>query len=155
MRFKHEDAEERPMPERKPVPYGDVVYDNCPVRQTTVAHVDPHYRTTIKGYLVHEQVYSLGLYPDDYACEHRITGLDRFGYGRCFLCHGHFWSMRWVADGVFGDSTLEWAIRTKLSYDRRLVPEDYSPLVDLITGGVHQTRESLRAAALAEIELDV
>lgn len=33
--------------------------------------------------------------------------------------------------------------------------EAYSPLVDKITGGVHTTRESLRQAALDEIEVDI
>lgn len=130
MKFRNEDADERPMPVRFRRPYADVVYDNCPLRVAQVVSVEEHYRPTISSALTDDRCFSLGLLPDDYECEHQIIGLDRFGYGRCLLCHGHFWCMAWVADGVFSEHTLAWAFNTLRSYEQRL------PRFTLIHGGV-------------------
>ncbi len=46
---------------------------------------------------------------DQMRCSHEaVVDLSRFGDARCSNCSALAWSLRWLAVGVFGETTVEW-----------------------------------------------
>lgn len=123
MKFKHDDDREVALPERTPAKYDDVMFPECEVRLASVYMGVEHYRTTLleAGYVVDERCFALGLLPEDLDCEHEVTeSPDRFGAVRCSRCTGWLWSAAWVAEGVMGEETIEYAYRKAIEYADRL-----------------------------------
>lgn len=122
MKFRHEDALERPMPARQPAKYEDVSFIDCDVRLARVSQVDAHYRTTLGdlGVFVDDRFYALGVEGEDVDCVHHATRLDRFGYARCAKCHGHLFCAQWIADGLYREDTERWAIAQAQEMESRL-----------------------------------
>jgi hypothetical protein len=102
-RFTHEDADERPMPERPIRPTFEVpkvlVTDG-------VLHAN-HYRTTMLDAPSAVFITLTGPWQEDH--EHFFEDLTRFGDGNCVGCGANAWSASWVAEQVFGDNTANWA----------------------------------------------
>lgn len=109
--------------------YDDVDIQTAHVRPVRLVGNEPSYRTTLAqaGIAVDDDRYfAFGLKHVDLGCAHNAENITRFGYARCAGCNGHLWCAGWVAEGVFGDGTVEWAnesagrLRDRLAVQRTM-----------------------------------
>lgn len=112
MKFRHDDHAERAhlVPVPAPPKYPEVRYDRCDIRVAGRTTVTRFYRTPLgEARVTDRRVFAFGIDPDDVMCAHRVDCPDRFGYAQCDWCEAHLFCATWVADGVFGDGTVEYA----------------------------------------------
>lgn len=66
-----------------------------------------HYRTTLKS-AAEAPVYITLVTDDHWVCNHpSAVSLTRFGEATCHGCGAQMFSLRWLAEGVFGPGTVE------------------------------------------------
>lgn len=106
------DAHERAMIAPVRSKYLDVDPTTAPVCTVRLTGHEPSYRTTLADARIpvsDERFFAFGLAGIDWQCKHHAHALDRFGNARCSACDVPLWCASWVADGVFGEGTVEWA----------------------------------------------